>query len=72
MFQPDELTFIVEVSNLVFTGIFGFEMCLKILAEGVYGYISSGYNVFDGVIVVLRYVDTSLISKHVYHKVCKS
>ncbi|GFT10313.1 voltage-dependent T-type calcium channel subunit alpha-1I [Nephila pilipes] len=51
--QPDELTFIVEVSNLVFTGIFGFEMCLKILAEGLYGYISSGYNVFDGVIVIL-------------------
>ncbi|KAG8180483.1 hypothetical protein JTE90_026642 [Oedothorax gibbosus] len=55
--QPDELTFIVEVSNLVFTGIFGFEMCLKILAEGVYGYISSGYNVFDGVIVVLSMVE---------------
>ncbi|KAF8764836.1 Voltage-dependent T-type calcium channel like protein [Argiope bruennichi] len=55
--QPDELTFIVEVSNLVFTGIFGFEMCLKILAEGLYGYISSGYNVFDGVIVILSIVE---------------
>ncbi|XP_035217562.1 voltage-dependent T-type calcium channel subunit alpha-1H-like [Stegodyphus dumicola] len=55
--QPEELTFIVEVSNLVFTGIFGFEMCLKILAEGLYGYISSGYNVFDGVIVILSIVE---------------
>uniref|UniRef100_T1DC41 Voltage-dependent T-type calcium channel subunit alpha n=2 Tax=Entelegynae TaxID=74971 RepID=T1DC41_CUPSA len=55
--QPEELTFIVEVSNLVFTGIFGFEMCLKILAEGIYGYISSGYNVFDGVIVILSIVE---------------
>ncbi|XP_054711227.1 voltage-dependent T-type calcium channel subunit alpha-1G-like [Uloborus diversus] len=55
--QPEELTFIVEVSNLVFTGIFGFEMCMKILAEGLYGYISSGYNVFDGIIVILSIVE---------------
>lgn len=52
--QPHELTQAVEISNLIFTGIFGLEMLLKILAEGFLSYISSGFNLFDGVIVILR------------------
>lgn len=53
-FQPDELTAIVEMSNIVFSTIFALEMLLKVIAEGPFGYISNGFNVFDGVIVVLR------------------
>ena len=52
--QPEELTVIVEISNIVFSGIFAVEMLLKIIAEGPFGYISNGFNVFDGVIVILR------------------
>ncbi|CAB0028578.1 unnamed protein product, partial [Trichogramma brassicae] len=52
--QPDELTFIVEISNIVFSAIFAVEMLLKVIAEGPFGYISNGFNVFDGVVVVLR------------------
>ncbi|XP_013787213.2 voltage-dependent T-type calcium channel subunit alpha-1H-like, partial [Limulus polyphemus] len=55
--QPEELTLAVEVCNLILTGIFGFEMLLKILAEGIFGYISNGFNVFDGVIVILSIVE---------------
>ncbi|XP_064478455.1 voltage-dependent T-type calcium channel subunit alpha-1G-like isoform X2 [Ornithodoros turicata] len=55
--QPQELTLAVEISNLVFTGIFGLEMLLKILAEGFFTYISSGFNLFDGVIVILSIVE---------------
>ncbi|XP_022257393.1 voltage-dependent T-type calcium channel subunit alpha-1G-like isoform X2 [Limulus polyphemus] len=55
--QPKELTFAVEVFNLILTGIFGLEMLLKVLAEGVFGYISNGFNVFDGVIVILSIVE---------------
>lgn len=55
-FQPEELTFIVEISNIVFSGIFAVEMLLKVIAEGPFGYISNGFNVFDGVIVILRFV----------------
>lgn len=52
--QPPELTAIVETSNVVFSAIFAVEMLLKIIAEGPFGYISNGFNVFDGVIVILR------------------
>lgn len=52
--QPEELTVIVETSNIAFSGIFAVEMLLKIIAEGPFKYIANGFNVFDGVIVVLR------------------
>lgn len=54
--QPPELTAFVETSNIVFSAIFAVEMLLKILAEGPFKYIANGFNVFDGVIVILRYV----------------
>lgn len=52
--QPAELTAIVETSNIVFSGIFAVEMMLKVIAEGPFRYIANGFNVFDGVIVILR------------------
>lgn len=52
--QPAELTAIVETSNIVFSGIFAVEMMLKVVAEGPFRYIANGFNVFDGVIVILR------------------
>lgn len=52
--QPEELTAIVETSNIVFSAIFAVEMLLKIIAEGPFRYIANGFNVFDGVIVILR------------------
>ncbi|XP_076326543.1 voltage-dependent T-type calcium channel subunit alpha-1G-like isoform X2 [Tachypleus tridentatus] len=57
--QPEELTHAVELSNLVFTCIFGVEMVLKIMAEGLFGYISNGFNMFDGTIVVISVVELS-------------
>jgi voltage-dependent calcium channel T type alpha-1G len=35
-------------------------MLLKVIAEGPFSYVSNGFNVFDGVIVVLRWDLTSL------------
>ncbi|XP_047738832.1 voltage-dependent T-type calcium channel subunit alpha-1G [Hyalella azteca] len=55
--QPEELTQIVETSNMIFSGVFAFEMFLKIISEGPFGYISNGFNLFDGVIVVLGIVE---------------
>lgn len=52
--QPAELTAIVETSNIVFSGVFAVEMLLKVIAEGPFRYIANGFNVFDGVIVILR------------------
>lgn len=53
-FKPDELTVAVEISNIVFSVIFAIEMLLKLIAEGPFGYISNGFNVFDGGVVILR------------------
>ncbi|KAG8196966.1 hypothetical protein JTE90_009024 [Oedothorax gibbosus] len=55
--QPEELTLAVELSNVLFTVVFCLEMVLKMVAEGFCTYISSGFNVFDSVIVVLSLVE---------------
>ncbi|XP_076629158.1 ca[2+]-channel protein alpha[[1]] subunit T isoform X2 [Colletes latitarsis] len=55
--QPEQLTIVVEISNIVFSAVFAVEMLLKIIAEGPFGYISNGFNVFDGVVVVLSVVE---------------
>lgn len=54
--QPEELTNALEISNVVFTSVFALEMLLKLLACGPLGYVRSPYNIFDGVIVVIRWV----------------
>lgn len=52
--QPEELTNALEISNIVFTSLFALEMLLKLLVYGPFGYIKNPYNIFDGVIVVIR------------------
>lgn len=54
--QPDELTNALEISNIVFTSMFALEMLLKLMAFGIWGYIKNPYNIFDGIIVVIRSV----------------
>lgn len=39
--------------------MFALEMLLKLLAFGPLGYIRNPYNIFDGIIVVIRWVPTS-------------
>ncbi|XP_056643693.1 voltage-dependent T-type calcium channel subunit alpha-1H-like isoform X1 [Diorhabda sublineata] len=55
--QSEILTHVVEVTNIIFSAIFAIEMLLKIISEGPFGYISNGFNVFDGIIVVLSAVE---------------
>ena len=65
--QPESLTQVLEYSNLFFTVLFAAEMLLKILAEGPFGYIKNGFNVFDGLIVVIRYaslIDVCVMTSH--------
>ncbi|XP_054634832.1 voltage-dependent T-type calcium channel subunit alpha-1G isoform X1 [Dunckerocampus dactyliophorus] len=51
--QPQELTDILEISNMVFTSLFSLEMLLKVLALGLFGYIKNPYNGFDSIIVII-------------------
>ncbi|XP_059352397.1 voltage-dependent T-type calcium channel subunit alpha-1G-like isoform X2 [Daphnia carinata] len=55
--QPEELTLTVEFSNVIFSAIFAIEMLLKVIAEGPLNYVGNGFNVFDGVIVILSLVE---------------
>lgn len=52
--QPISLSIMMEYCNWIFITIFFFEMVLKILANGFYGYIKKASNVFDSIIVCLR------------------
>ncbi|CAL1601218.1 unnamed protein product [Knipowitschia caucasica] len=51
--QPQELTDVLEISNMVFTSLFSLEMLLKVLALGLFGYIKNPYNGFDSIIVII-------------------
>ena len=55
--QPEWLTLILEYSNYFFTALFTLEMALKVIADGVFGYLSDGFNLFDGGIVVLSVLE---------------
>ncbi|XP_072167756.1 voltage-dependent T-type calcium channel subunit alpha-1H-like [Diadema setosum] len=55
--QPEELTEAIEISNLIFTSLFALEMLLKLIAYGPIGYVSNGFNVFDGLIVIVSVVE---------------
>lgn len=61
--QPDELTNALEISNIVFTSLFSLEMLLKLLVYGPFGYIKNPYNIFDGIIVIIRYVCASAMQE---------
>ena len=55
--QPEELTVAVEISNMVFTFVFAFEMILKLLADGCYKYLTDGFNLFDGIVVFVSLME---------------
>ena len=51
--QPELLTKVLEISNLLFSCIFSIEMMLKLTAFGVLEYFDDGFNVFDSLVVSL-------------------
>uniref|UniRef100_A0A8C6X2E7 Sodium channel protein n=1 Tax=Naja naja TaxID=35670 RepID=A0A8C6X2E7_NAJNA len=51
---------VLNVGNLVFTGIFTGEMVLKLVAMDPYYYFQEGWNIFDGFIVTLSLVELGL------------
>ncbi|KAJ8406652.1 hypothetical protein AAFF_G00295680 [Aldrovandia affinis] len=51
--QPEELTNILEICNIVFTSMFALEMILKLTAFGFFCYLRNPYNIFDGIIVII-------------------
>ncbi|RXN33507.1 sodium channel type 2 subunit alpha-like isoform X1 [Labeo rohita] len=58
--MTDGFTNVLSVGNLVFTGIFTAEMCLKVIALDPYYYFQEGWNIFDGIIVSLSLMELGL------------
>lgn len=52
--QPEELTNVLEICNVVFTSMFALEMLLKLAAFGLFDYLRNPYNIFDSIIVIIR------------------
>ncbi|XP_074201282.1 sodium channel protein type 11 subunit alpha isoform X1 [Camelus bactrianus] len=52
----------LSTGNLVFTGIFMAEMCLKIIALDPYHYFRRGWNIFDSIVALLSFIDAMLAS----------
>jgi hypothetical protein len=50
----------LDVANFVFSGVFGVEMLMKLVGSGPRIYVSSAFNVFDGIVVVMSFVDITL------------
>ncbi|XP_011367422.1 voltage-dependent T-type calcium channel subunit alpha-1I [Pteropus vampyrus] len=51
--QPEELTNVLEICNVVFTSMFALEMLLKLAAFGLFDYLRNPYNIFDSIIVII-------------------
>nr|XP_033774494.1 sodium channel protein type 4 subunit alpha isoform X2 [Geotrypetes seraphini] len=58
--MTDEFNKVLNVGNLVFTGIFTAEMVFKIIALDPYYYFQTGWNIFDSIIVTLSLVELGL------------
>lgn len=70
--KPEELTNVLEICNIVFTSMFTLEMILKLSAFGFFEYLRNPYNIFDGIIVIIRSVIShnkgKLLDKHVMYE----
>ncbi|NWZ23998.1 SCN5A protein, partial [Asarcornis scutulata] len=58
--MSDNFKSMLNVGNLVFTGIFTAEMILKIIALDPYYYFQQPWNIFDSIIVTLSLIELSL------------
>ncbi|XP_009694249.1 PREDICTED: sodium channel protein type 5 subunit alpha-like, partial [Cariama cristata] len=58
--MSDNFKLMLNIGNLVFTGIFTAEMILKIIALDPYYYFQQHWNIFDSVIVTLSLIELSL------------
>ncbi|XP_063156582.1 sodium channel protein type 4 subunit alpha isoform X1 [Candoia aspera] len=58
--MTEEFSRVLNVGNLVFTGIFTAEMVLKLIALDPYEYFQQGWNIFDSIIVTLSLVELGL------------
>ena len=60
-FLPQQERKFLNISNYIFMGIFTLEMLIKVLAKGFFigkhAYLHSGWNVMDGCLVAISWID---------------
>lgn len=56
----EDLEKAIDIVNWVCTFIFLLEMILKLIAFGFRGYVKSGWNIFDGLVVAISLIDAVL------------
>uniref|UniRef100_A0A3B5RDE2 Sodium channel protein n=1 Tax=Xiphophorus maculatus TaxID=8083 RepID=A0A3B5RDE2_XIPMA len=59
-YMTEKLLQLIEIGNLVITGILTAEMVFKILAMDPYHYFQEGWNIFDSIIVTMSLVELGL------------
>merc|ERR1719230_1711608 len=47
----------LELSNMIFVGVFTFELVVKVLASGIHSYCLDNWNLFDAFIMFVTYFD---------------
>ncbi|XP_037004239.2 sodium channel protein type 11 subunit alpha [Artibeus jamaicensis] len=57
--MSERFSSMLKTGNLVFTGIFMTEMCLKIIALDPYHYFRRGWNIFDSIVALLSLADVT-------------
>jgi len=55
----ETLTTVLDWGNTIFTFLFAAEMILKLMAIGFCAYVREGFNVFDGLIVIVSLLEYS-------------
>lgn len=63
--MPSSVFKATETANTVFTMYFLCEMIIRITGVGPHPYISDGYNVYDGTVTIVGFVDVILIYSNV-------
>jgi voltage-dependent calcium channel L type alpha-1D len=60
--QPQWLTDVHNISNIIFTGVFTLEMGINIIGLGCKKYFGDAMFLFDGIIVIISWVELLLLN----------
>ena len=60
--QSHDISVFMSVANVVLTGIFTAELVLKLFATGLRQYLTDNFNILDGTIVVISFIDVTIDS----------
>ena len=63
--EPQWYRATLDIVYIVFTGIFGVEMLVRLFGIGVRGYVRDGFNLIDGAVTICSFVELALLGSNV-------